>query len=215
MLLQRTPVFTSMFSPAGTQSSLRLNQFSGRRLLGWAASPRSSELAGTVPHHDIYILLRAHRSPREYPSRPSSQLLKALSGKALKFRGLVNFAWSPDWEVHPEYAGLGGDGEAEAYNLTAFSWRGGHIEIPNVSHQALDSVADLLERHAQGNAHSSALPVAEKDKLHLFVCTHGQRDCRCGDTGGGVANALREEVQKRGLTKDIVVGEVAHVGGHK
>ncbi|KAI0324073.1 hypothetical protein GY45DRAFT_1331926 [Cubamyces sp. BRFM 1775] len=58
--------------------------------------------------------------------------------------------------------------------------------------------------------------VALDRRLHLYVCTHGSRDCRCGEGGGAVARALRRELDKRGLgEKDVVLGEVAHVGGHK
>ncbi|KAI0628520.1 hypothetical protein C8Q77DRAFT_1035683, partial [Trametes polyzona] len=53
-------------------------------------------------------------------------------------------------------------------------------------------------------------------RLHLYVCTHGARDCRCGEGGGEVRRALRRELAKRGLgAEDVVLGEVAHVGGHK
>ena len=65
----------------------------------------------------------------------------------------------------------------------------------------------------------SAFGAGEREldrRLHLYVCTHGSRDCRCGEGGGAVARALRGELAKRGLgEKDVVLGEVAHVGGHK
>jgi hypothetical protein len=49
----------------------------------------------------------------------------------------------------------------------------------------------------------------------VLVCTHGTRDCRCGDTGGEVVRALRADIEKRGLQEKVSVREVAHVGGHK
>jgi hypothetical protein len=51
--------------------------------------------------------------------------------------------------------------------------------------------------------------------LHIYVCTHAARDCRCGDVGGSVAEALREEIDKRGLASTVRLGETGHVGGHK
>ena len=47
----------------------------------------------------------------------------------------------------------------------------------------------------------------------ILVCTHGSRDCRCSVRGAGLVDALREEVERRGL--GVRVGEVAHLGGHK
>jgi hypothetical protein len=47
----------------------------------------------------------------------------------------------------------------------------------------------------------------------VLVCTHGARDCRCGDIGGDLVAALRKEVTRR--ASDVAVGEVSHVGGHK
>lgn len=51
--------------------------------------------------------------------------------------------------------------------------------------------------------------------LYIYVCTHAARDCRCGDTGGLVVEALRKEVGRRGLTSVVKLGETGHVGGHK
>jgi hypothetical protein len=59
----------------------------------------------------------------------------------------------------------------------------------------------------------------DPDALHLYVCTHGARACRCGEWGSKVADALRNEISKRkgseptGTYSCIVVREVGHVGG--
>lgn len=55
----------------------------------------------------------------------------------------------------------------------------------------------------------------EGQQWEVLVCTHGNRDCRCGDTGGEVVRALRADIEKRGLQEKVSVREVAHVGGHK
>jgi hypothetical protein len=49
----------------------------------------------------------------------------------------------------------------------------------------------------------------------ILVCTHGSRDCRCKDRGGGLVDALREEIERRGVGGKVKVREIAHVGGHK
>ncbi|THG97359.1 hypothetical protein EW145_g7631 [Phellinidium pouzarii] len=72
----------------------------------------------------------------------------------------------------------------------------------------------------------------ETDGAILLVCTHGARDCRCGDAGGALIDALRKELSMRrrrsnlnedingsvhseSVWKKIRLGEIAHVGGHK
>ena len=56
---------------------------------------------------------------------------------------------------------------------------------------------------------------ARDGKYEVLVCTHGSRDCRCGDRGGPLRDELLEEVRKRGLENEVVIREIAHVGGHK
>jgi hypothetical protein len=80
----------------------------------------------------------------------------------------------------------------------------------------LDEVEEKLRKHADGT-----LPEAATEEIHLYVCTHGARDCRCGNIGRDVVKALREEVKERmkqdpsGLVNRIKIGEVGHVGGHQ
>jgi hypothetical protein len=56
---------------------------------------------------------------------------------------------------------------------------------------------------------------AQDDIIDIYVCTHGARDCRCGETGGAVFRALKHEVDRLGVGGKVRVGEVGHVGGHK
>lgn len=51
--------------------------------------------------------------------------------------------------------------------------------------------------------------------LHLFVCTHGSRDKRCGILGSKVVERLRSVVRSRSLSDKVTVYECSHVGGHK
>ena len=52
-------------------------------------------------------------------------------------------------------------------------------------------------------------------KHEILVCNHGSRDCRCSDRGGPLVEALRKEVERRGVESRVKVSEIAHVGGHK
>lgn len=103
------------------------------------------------------------------------------------------------------------------YYLTAFANPRGKLESM-VSMENVDEVAEQLRAHAEGVA--EAIPM-NSDDVHLYVCTHGARDCRCGDTGGAVAQAIRHELRRRrdanpsDPSTHIKLAEVAHVGGHK
>jgi len=83
----------------------------------------------------------------------------------------------------------------------------------------LDKVNEELRRHASpptdGEGALESQAPGLDGLIHLYVCTHGQRDCRCRDTGGAVYEALVRGVESRGLSDKVKVGGVAHVGGHK
>ena len=54
---------------------------------------------------------------------------------------------------------------------------------------------------------------------YFYICTHMNRDCRCGVRGGQLVSDLRKELEIRGMLLDHQgkprVAEVGHVGGHK
>jgi len=179
-------------------------------------------LAGTVPYHESFICLHTHQPPSQYPPKSRSPLWRKLTLEARGWGGLVNFSWSPDQPVHPRYAGLGEDSAEELYYATAFAVDRAPLYIPEVSLTNLDDVAGRLSEHARTAQLAPETEEGQMDetseaaaKLHLYVCTHGPRDCRCGETGGDVAKALHKEISKRELWDRVSLGEVAHVGGHK
>lgn len=180
------------------------------RTLTTGPGPTDSEakpLYGTVASHRSYIFLRASEPPSEFPSRMSTAIQRALMLKSLKWGGIVNFSWNGPKE----------SSSSDAYtSATAFSIAGGRLDIPRISLENVDEVEDSLRKHLEG-----PLVKSTAEEIQLYVCTHGARDCRCGDVGGRVVKALREEVQRRtetdphGLVSRVKVGEVGHVGGHQ
>ncbi|KAG6847951.1 hypothetical protein H0H93_004673 [Arthromyces matolae] len=167
-----------------------------------------SNLYGTAPYHKSYILLHASEPPSQFPSRFSTPLQKQLQLRVMKWGGLVNFSYyGPTTGTH-------------SLALTAFSTLGGRLEIPELSMENIDEVARTLERHANAVTTEGQDSEAE-DEVHLLVCTHGARDCRCGEMGGELVKELRkaaadlEKTNDHGFAGRIRVGEVAHVGGHK
>ncbi|KAJ7489246.1 Sucrase/ferredoxin-like-domain-containing protein [Mycena latifolia] len=171
-------------------------------------------LHGTVATHHAYILLNSSTPPQSFPSRFSTPLQRALQVQVTRWGGIVNFAWTGTGT--PAH---GREGE-DATSVTAFSALGGRIHFPTLSLSNVDDVAEALRQHA--TAPSPAVTTDSSDtEIHLYVCTHGARDCRCGDTGGQVFQALKDELDRRvradsaGPAKRVVLGEVGHVGGHK
>ncbi|KAG6856150.1 hypothetical protein H0H87_007055 [Tephrocybe sp. NHM501043] len=161
-------------------------------------------LYGTAPSHRSYIFLHAAEPPTSFPARLSTPLQRALQLKVMKWGGSVNFSWF-------------GPPKATRQALTAFSAIGGRLEIRDLTLENLDQVERILEKHAT----QGPLAKGTSDEIHLYVCTHGARDCRCGETGGQVYRALQEETARLveadpfGVASRIRVGEVGHVGGHQ
>ncbi|KAH9042608.1 Sucrase/ferredoxin-like-domain-containing protein [Lactarius pseudohatsudake] len=183
-----------------------------------SSAARTDCLAGTVPPHQAYILLHGRDSPRSFPSRVTSPLLVALRQYALRWSALVNVAWVPPsnstrhLSIPPS-----GSQDTEVYSLLTFAHGRAGLQMPSVAMDNLDEVCsrlhDYMERPPTG--------AVDSDDLYLYVCTHGARDCRCGEWGSKVADALRNEIRRRkeieptGKYSRVVVGEVGHVGGHQ
>jgi hypothetical protein len=179
-------------------SRTRLKQTS--RVRGLAT--QTSGLAGTAPYHNLYVFLHSTDPPQSFPPVVSSPLQKALQLKLAPFRGLVNFSWDPSQRLAKPHS------ETESYSATAFSKGGGPLKIEQITLSNFNRVIGEV---------TAQLPtgIPQNDTTYLYVCTHGARDCRCGDTGGKVATALREEISQRGLSSTVKLGETGHVGGHQ
>eukprot|EP01018_Ginkgo_biloba_P024541 Gb_04765 [translate_table: standard] len=50
---------------------------------------------------------------------------------------------------------------------------------------------------------------------HIFVCSHGSRDRRCGVCGPVLVRKLKDEIEARGLKGHVSVSPCSHIGGHK
>ncbi|EIN05593.1 hypothetical protein PUNSTDRAFT_74336 [Punctularia strigosozonata HHB-11173 SS5] len=181
-----------------------------------------SSLAGTASHHNGYVFLHSRVPPsnRSFPARPTSPLQRALTLQLFPVGVTVNWAWSDGehggpWRVHRSRTTVldGAKEPEEGYFATAFSARNGVLELPEVTLKNVKWVAQALREHV-----TSPTPTGKDTRdprIYLYVCTHGTRDCRCGDMGVAVLRGLREEISKRGVADRVSVAEVAHVGGHK
>lgn len=100
------------------------------------------------------------------------------------------------------------------------------LHIPDFSLSSLASFEELylsLPPSAPASVSSSSTePSSAPVRTHIFVCTHGSRDCRCGDLGEPLYQALLREIRRRKLGGELRDGQdgvrtarVAHIGGHK
>lgn len=192
-------------------------------LYGQRHLPRE-KLVGTVAPHSCYVLLHHPLPPSHLPSKPDSALLKALRQRVSAFGGLVNFAWREDIAARTKQSAEG----PESYSATAFSVRGGRLDVPLITEANVDEVAEALKRHTVDEqlAPRDRSGDLTEGEVQLYVCTHGSRDCRCGETGGATLQALQDELRKLRMQsssrtewsispENIRIGEVTHVGGHK
>lgn len=165
----------------------------------------------TVTPHQCYILLHSSQPISEFPAKWNTPVQRALQLRASRWGGLVNFA---SYGLPPD--DLDDGSRAKKQPATVFTAAGGRLEIPDITLENMDQVEEKLKVHLNG-------PLSKEtgDEIHLYVCTHGARDCRCGTKGGLLVHALREEMLNYqrlypdGLAGRIKIGQVSHVGQHK
>ncbi|KAB1209114.1 Altered inheritance of mitochondria protein 32 [Morella rubra] len=79
-----------------------------------------------------------------------------------------------------------------------------------------DSEVDIFVEDVLVNCKSWASGLGEVlSGSHVFVCSHGSRDRRCGVCGPVLIEKLNEEIELRGLKDQVFVSPCSHVGGHK
>ncbi|KZW01077.1 hypothetical protein EXIGLDRAFT_99560 [Exidia glandulosa HHB12029] len=171
-----------------------------------AVANSAKVLAGTVPLHKGYLLLHHHLPPSAYPSKHTtiSPLLSSVQLRSSTWGIQANIAYFGSGDRADSESELEPQREADA---TFFDYeRRSTFRLPKLASAHVDAFSDI-----QAPMHIVLqLENATTDaQNHLLVCTHGQRDCRCGDTGGAVVAALR-----KAAPASLNVGEIAHVGGH-
>ncbi|SCV69842.1 BQ2448_1236 [Microbotryum intermedium] len=96
----------------------------------------------------------------------------------------------------------------EVYSATLYP---DFIEVPKISLSSIETFENLflsLDPVATETAVSATPAPSRRD---IYVCTHGTRDCRCGDIGEPLYQKLVERAQRRDLDLD----RVRIIGGHK
>jgi len=172
------------------------------------------------------LLFEIPLAPQQWPSRLelSSSLINQTI-QSLKHRTIaVNAVYDnsvPSSGSGSELTGGFAQGKDEIYPARLIYPDGKVFRFPTFSSSTLDT----LEFQARSRHRSDPSSLTEfnsgrgrqaGDGVHeILVCTHGSRDCRCSDRGGPLVDALRGEIERRGLHGRVKVNEIAHVGGHK
>jgi hypothetical protein len=73
----------------------------------------------------------------------------------------------------------------------------------------------LIEDHLVGDRVSERIHHERLSGHHVFVCTHGNRDPRCGMCGPPLVDGLCEALEAHGLSDSVTVRGASHVGGHR
>ncbi|KAF8714560.1 Sucrase/ferredoxin-like, partial [Rhizoctonia solani] len=179
-----------------------------------------SPLPGTAPEHSFHLILQTPYPPPTWPSKlqDASPLLRDISALLKQHGGIVNFAWAPPLSETPTEgsSSVGGvwqeSDKPESYKGILYSPDRDPYTMPVVSKSSLPELSSIIPRPLQSpgalSPPNSRSPAAKV--IDIYVCTHGARDCRCGDIGGEIAYALR--AMKR---PDVRVFDIGHVGGHK
>ena len=202
---------------------------------------------GTVPFHETLAIVHTDIPPTNWPSKvqPVLPLYPELQAYARNFHGIVNVAYFPNTSSRaglksfPSAASSSPDSpldstrstgnpvspKAEEFSHQVTMFAGGDkvIEFPRVRLQDAERVYRDLYRGLLDEVPVSGLgaivkaPSNNYGVSHIFVCTHAERDCRCGTTGVDVFNAISNAIAGHPAWSrlGIQMGEVAHVGGHK
>ncbi|KZW01051.1 hypothetical protein EXIGLDRAFT_761065 [Exidia glandulosa HHB12029] len=165
-------------------------------------------IAGTVPLHKGYLLLHHPLPPSAYPKNhlTISPLLSSIQSRAAAWGIQANLAYLETHSTGHASSRLHHQTEAEGTFFDLQSRAAFTLPKLTMTRLAteLSDIETPLERVLQ-------LEKALVDQnTYLLVCTHGQRDCRCGDLGGSVLAELQKNA-----SNDVQIGELGHVGGHK
>ncbi|KAF8399772.1 hypothetical protein HHK36_015642 [Tetracentron sinense] len=163
-------------------------------------------LAGTVDPYDRHVFL-CYKSAESWPARVEGAEFEPLPG--LLFAALK----SRKNEIHGKTRLTvceGRDGtEFSNGDILIFPEM---IKYRGLTESDVDTfVEDVL---VKGTPWASGVPEVLTGS-HVFVCSHGSRDKRCGVCGPVLIEKFNEEIELRGLKDQVFVSPCSHIGGHK
>lgn len=174
---------------------------------------------GSVPLYPTHLVIHSPEPSQDWPALfgQDNTLLGLLNKRARRWRGLVNQSSDPTatnrangkmrWSQ--EYFKRGKDPtQMESFFGTLYRPPLPPLAVGPFAMSRRGGTPEYL-----GDITAGRSPIPDADKyVHIYVCTHGARDCRCGTTGGEVFEAMKKAT--RGMDH-VVVRETTHVGGHQ
>ncbi|BGP32809.1 hypothetical protein JCM10296v2_004593 [Rhodotorula toruloides] len=203
----------------------------GRRF----ASSSTPPVIGSAPQYPRHLVIHTPHPTSTWPSHLESvsrlyrelgrrwakhpELSKLGFGMSDGGSGPVEALWEPAKSKFDE-PGESHAGNEEQYSATLYP---DFLHIPDLSPSSISSFESLyLSLPPPQTVQPSSETTSAPPRTHIFVCTHTTRDCRCGDLGEPLYQALLKEIQRRKLGGELREGEdgvriarVAHIGGHK
>ena len=79
----------------------------------------------------------------------------------------------------------------------------------------VDDIPALVTDHLLGGEAANQLRHEPLTGKHIFVCTHGERDARCGECGPPLFERFQQEVASLALEEHVQLYKSSHVGGHR
>ncbi|WFD36309.1 lipoyl synthase [Malassezia cuniculi] len=206
-----------------------------------AAPYTQDPLCGTAPEYKTHLLVWPAEKSRPSSTWPESlpsvsPLVAELAGRRGANGSMAGYgvtfaqgasllpspqvSWNPQ-TVPAQRVPPGHVSEDEKFWL--YAYRAGKVaKYPDaVSLNTLPSGKDLAAQFDRLLEEPDAL---KSEETHIYVCTHGTVDCRCGVVGGNLVEELKEQVrrheadcQAKGTrpSRKVRVIPVSHIGGHK
>jgi hypothetical protein len=164
-------------------------------------SNHNEPLAGTVSPYQQHLIVCTGGPPELWQSRVEemSGVFSALE-VALRVRGL---------NKHIKLAACDAPSTgAEGFDLFLLP---DMLMLPEITAQKVEKLADALVKQFEEGLPFDVEPMAGGD--HVFVCTHGNRDERCGIEGTAFYHALEKEVKAQNAIAHV--HQISHIGGHR
>ena len=91
-----------------------------------------------------------------------------------------------------------------------------HVVSLGRSAADIEPLAEIISLHQRIQPNSDTAISFSPDRLsRIFVCTHGERDCRCGTHGSALFHTLSAVLLHDRLRSMIQIHRCSHIGGHK
>ncbi|XP_043725579.1 altered inheritance of mitochondria protein 32-like [Telopea speciosissima] len=165
-----------------------------------------NSLAGTVDPYDRHVFL-CYKNAESWPSRVEDaefDRLPSLLAAALKSR-------KNEIQGKTRLTICEGRHGTESSNGDILIFPD-MVRYRGLTHLDVDNFVENVV--VKGSTWVSGAPEALTGS-HIFVCSHGSRDRRCGVCGPVLIDKFKEETESRGLNDQVFVSPCSHIGGHK